>query len=115
MGETIISTHLNRARTSIATPARPSDPFPWYGQWRRGAPARVYASVARESTSNEPAELPTGVKEVLILVANSQNPSPFVEVSRINLGIPSGARQFATSIGLGHVWLTVHELPAVKK
>jgi hypothetical protein len=31
-------------------------------------------------------------------VANSQNPYSFVEVSRVNSGVPSGTRQFATSI-----------------
>jgi len=33
-----------------------------------------------------------------ILVANSQNPDSFVEVSRINSGVSSDVRQFATSI-----------------
>ena len=44
-------------------------PFLWSGQWSSRAPARVWTRVVRESTSDEPAELPTGVKEVVAMFA----------------------------------------------
>jgi hypothetical protein len=46
-------------------------PFLWSGQWRRRALARVWTRVVRESTSDEPAELPTEVKEVLAMFARA--------------------------------------------
>ena len=49
-------------------------PFPSCSPWRNGTPPRVWARVATESTADEPAELPTEVKEVMAMfVMRSSN------------------------------------------